>query len=177
MTPPRATLALLLLVAAVLLAAGCAGKPAVDNHTDTSISGISPAVPQSKSLNNMTVVRQDNTHPEYIKMDADRYNVGEIVEFYLKNEGNETLSCMGDISSYRVYNESDESWLYPPVPVEPHPLITILPTLSEIVPGSSTSVFRINTAGWVPGTYRVQFGCLGISREYVIREVPAVTAP
>ncbi|GAB6285813.1 MAG: hypothetical protein STSR0009_20140 [Methanoregula sp.] len=110
-------------------------------------------------------------------MDADIYNQGEVIEFYLKNEGNDSLTCMGDFSRYRMYyKEITGSWKYLPGPIEPRPAITMVPTRSEMAPGSSTKVFRLITTGWVPGRYMIQFDCMGISREFILRDIRNLTS-
>ena len=174
----RIPICLSLIIICILIVTGCTTKPVLDNQTSTSTSPIaSPTTQPSKALYKVTIAQPNSTHPEFIKMDADVYNQGEVIEFYLKNEGNDSLTCMGDFSSYRMYyKEIDGSWKYLPGPIEPRPAMTVIYTRSEMAPGSSTKVFRLITIGWVPGKYRIQFDCMEISREFILRDIRNLTS-
>ncbi|MFA5211847.1 MAG: hypothetical protein WC406_00785 [Methanoregula sp.] len=169
----RIPIGLSIIIICILIVTGCTTKPVLDNQTSASTSPItSPTTQPSKALYKVTIAQPNSTHPEFIKMDADVYNQGEVIEFYLKNEGNDSLICMGDFSRYRMYyKEITGSWKYLPGPIEPRPAITVVPTRSEMAPGSSTKVFRLITTGWVPGRYMIQFDCMGISRQFEIRDI------
>lgn len=169
MIPLRTILVIQLVLLTVLLMTGCVGQSNPVNQTTPATQTIQESV----ALYKVTITQLKSTRPDYIKMDADVYNQGEVIEFYLKNEGSETLTCLGDFSSYRIYNETNEFWAYPTITGYQN-FIIVVPTLSEIAPGSSTKAFRINTVDWVPGRYRIQFSCLGISRKFLIREIPKV---
>jgi len=109
-------------------------------------------------------------------MDGDVYNQGEVIDFYLKNEGSDSLTCMGDFSHYGIaHEEMNGSWESLPEPIETRPAITVIPTRSEMAPGSSTQLFRLITTGWVPGKYKIQF-CSGISREFILRDIRNLTS-
>jgi hypothetical protein len=159
-----------------LLVTGCTTKPVLDNQTSTSTSPItSPTTQPSKALYKVTIAQPNSTHPEFIKMDADVYNQGEVIEFYLKNEGNDSLICMGDVFHYGIAHEENGSWKYQPKPIKTTLAITVVPTRSEMAPGSSTQLFRLITTGWVPGKYKIEF-CSGISREFILRDIGNLTS-
>jgi hypothetical protein len=161
MTPLRSTLAL-------LLAAGCAGQHvAVENRT----TPVTQTTRESKTLYTVTIAQPDSTHPEYIKMDADVYNVGEIVEFYMINEGSGTLTCANWQPSYSVLWLLDNGTRQRVADSG-----VVQPAISYIKPGSVTPHYRIETTGWGPGRYLIRFDCDAISREFILREIPKVTA-
>lgn len=169
MTPFRVTFALLLVMVAVLLAAGCAGQQvAVENRT----TPVTQTIQESKPLYNGTIAQPDSTHPEYIKMDADVFNVGEVVEFYMINEGSEILTCANWQPSYSVLLLLDNGTRQRVADSG-----VVQPAISYIKPGSVTPHYRIETTGWEPGRYLIRFDCNAVSREFILREIPQVTAP
>ena len=173
----RIPICLSLIIICILIVTGCTTKPVLDNQTSTSTSPIaSPTTQPSKALYKVTIAQPKSTHPEFIKMDADVYNQGEVIEFYLKNEGSDSLTCMGDFSRYRIYyEEMNGSWESLPEPIETRPAMFVVPTRSEMASRSSTKVFRLITIGWVPGKYKIQF-CSGISREFILRDIRNLTS-
>jgi hypothetical protein len=144
--------------ACLLLAAGCVGEqPVTDNTTDPATHPIS----RSEELVNTT---------DYIKMDADVYNVGEIVEFYMVNQGSEPLPCYNSPITFRVYRHNENNtW-----DLQPEPQETVTDYLVYMKPGEKTRVFRLITTNWTPGRYKIASVCR-VSREFEIREIPKVT--
>ena len=159
MTPFRVTLALVLVMVAVLLAAGCAGQQ-------------KPVIPDV-----VTIDRQDNGPPESpppfdsVRIDANIYNVGEVVEFSVVNESPGTGKCADNPCSYRVARlVKNESWQ-----VLRTPIVTMLPYFDSTYYEGSCQPMHFATTNWIPGRYRIQYRC-GIFQEFVIREMPMVTA-
>lgn len=158
----------LLLFATVLLAGGCITTQTPDNLTTEKSTSIipTPVTPESKALYKVTIAQPDDTsHPDYIIMDSDVYNQGEVVEFYVVNKGTETLTC-ANVPTYRVFSQNENgTWDYLPDIGPP-----MYPRISYMKPGEIIPPMRFATAGWIPGRYRIVFDC-GIMREFEIRSV------
>jgi hypothetical protein len=158
-------LALVLLVTAVLLVAGCAGQQ-------------KPASPDP-----VTIEQQDTGQPDTdlqniippfdsIRMDANIYNVGEVVEFSVFNESPGTGRCTDHPCSYRIARlVKNESWQ-----VLRTPLVTMLPFSGSTYYERSCQPMHFATNNWLPGRYRIQYRC-GIFQEFVVREIPKVGVP
>lgn len=160
MTPFRTTAALLLLVAAVLLAAGCTGhqKP----ETPVAI----PPGPQ------ITAIPETPPPFESIVPDARTYNVGEVVEFYVVDASPGKGGCTDHPCSYRIARlVKNESWQ-----VMRLPIVTMLPFGDIAYYDESCQPMHFSTAGWIPGRYRIQYRC-GLSEEFVVRMMPTVAVP
>jgi hypothetical protein len=165
MTPIRTTLALLLLVAAVLLAAGCAGQQ-------------NPASPDTRPVEQQVTWQPDIDPQEIIppfdsiRMDANVYNVGEVVDFSVFNENPGTGRCTDHPCSYRIARlVKNESWQ-----VLRTPLVTMLPFSGSTYYEGSCQPMHFATNNWLPGRYRIQYRC-GIFQEFVVREMPNVGVP
>jgi hypothetical protein len=147
----------LLLIIGTILFAGCVAKIETPNGT------------RNESMNETTIVQSlipDTTHTNYIKMDSEVYNQGEIIEFYLVNEGNETLTCAVTPPSFLIYRQiGNDSWEIPPGVSE-----TLIDRISHLKPGESTRVRRLITTDWTPGLYKIVSDC-GVSREFVLRSI------
>lgn len=159
----RVMVALILVMMAVLLAAGCAGqhKPAyqdivVIEHQATDQPDIDP---------------QENTPPfDSIRMDANIYNMGEVVGFSAVNESPGAGRCTDHPCSYRIARlVKNESWQ-----VLLTPLVTMLPYFDSPYYARSCQPMHFATTNWTPGRYRIQYRC-GIFQEFSIREMPTVT--
>lgn len=181
-----AILLLLIVLAGSVLVAGCITNSVPNNVTVTATvpitspsSVVTPALP-SKILYTTTIAQPNSSHPERIRMDSDIYNQGEIVEFYLVNDGPDTVSCIGDFSECRIFFWKNESyWEELPRPVSAYspPRPTQLCSISNREPsymgaGERTLVFHLITTEWVPGRYRIQSDCMNASREFILKEVP-----
>jgi len=113
-------------------------------------------------------------------MDSDVYNQGEIIEFYLVNDGPDTISCIGDFTECRIFFwKNESSWEERPRPVNAYspPQPTQLCSVSNREPsymgaGQRTLVFHLITTEWVPGRYRIQSDCLNASHEFILKDVP-----
>jgi hypothetical protein len=172
----RGMLAVMFLMIAVLMAAACIGL--LEN--EDKISGVADS---------------NKNASEYLVMDANTYNQGEVIEFYLINSGSERLRC-GSINPYFSvsYKLENGDWGY--APREPGPLeaIPIQPMPTYMKPGESTPVYRLITNDWKPGLYRISFNCnrpvrvtnrsgesaieyQSIYQDFILREKPNVTTP
>ncbi len=163
-----------------------AHDPAPKNVTVTTavpVPALSPVVtltPPSKVLYTTTIAQQNSSHPERIMMDSDVYNQGEIIEFYLVNDGQDTISCIGDFSECRIFFWKNKSyWEELPRSVNAYspPRPTQLCSVSNREPsymaaGQRTLVFHLITMEWIPGRYRIQSDCLNASREFILKDVP-----
>jgi hypothetical protein len=159
----------------------CSGKRDCDCHGP----GYYPPsfvtlTPQSKVLYTTTIAQQNSSHPERIMMDSDVYNQGEIIEFYLVNDGPDTISCIGDFTECRIFFWKNESyWEERPRPVNAYspPQPTQLCCVSNREPsymGASQGipVFHLITTEWIPGRYKIQSDCLNASHEFILNDVP-----
>lgn len=126
---------------------------------------------KSIPLYKVTIAQSNSTHPEYVKMDADVYNVGEVFEFYVVNEGPDSLVCANIQKSYTIAHIMDNG-SYQNVDTSG----PVQPAISYMKPGEATIVFRVNTHQWLPGRYRIIFDCGGVSRDFILREYPKVTS-
>ena len=160
-------IALMIVLMCILLTTGCTTKPVLDNQTGTFTSPTVPPTTQpSEALYKVTIAQQNNTHVDFIKMDSDVYNQGEVIEFYVVNEGTETLTCANSPPSYRIYHQiEDKSW-----EIQTGVSETMSPLISYFKPGETTRVRRLITTDWTAGRYRIVFDC-GISREFDLRRI------
>lgn len=158
------TIALLLLAAAVVLAAGCTGqqKPASPDI----------GVIEQQGTDQPDIDPQEKTPPfDSIRMDANIYNVGEVVEFSAVNESPGTGRCTDHPCSYRIARlVKNESWQ-----VLRTPLVTMLPYFDSTYYARSCQPMHFATTNWIPGRYRIQYRC-GIFQEFSIREMPTITS-
>jgi hypothetical protein len=66
---------------AVLLAAGCTTTPTLGNLTSPPTQTlVSPIKEKSVSFYMVTIPQPEGIHPDYIKMDSDVYNQGEVID-------------------------------------------------------------------------------------------------
>jgi len=187
----------LIFLAILLLAAGCesesapASAPAslttthtlakiTTRHTatttippvETTVSEPEP-VPETilsketESLSPGTVTPPANNHPEYIRMDATTYSVGEIVQFYLVNKGSEIKGCDYNHPPYTVYLRlPDDSRR---AIASGNPARSYLTVISEEEIASSTGPFSLDTSKLTQGRYIIRFDCgNNVAREFVI---------
>jgi hypothetical protein len=161
--------ALCIVIVAVLLAAGCTTTPTLGNLTSTPTQTlISPTKEKSVSFYMVTIPQPEGIHPDYIKMDSDVYNQGEVIEFSVINEGSETLACWSTIPYFHIYRQIG-TW-------ELQPEYTGFKASYEfyLQPGESTPSRQFSTADRPPGHYKIVTEC-GVSREFEIRAAPTVT--
>jgi len=196
MTPVRPILALLLALTVLLLAAGCASQPqtpAAPSSTTVAdtlkpiippeeITTIPPAVtmttepepvpvtttsrkPESSPL--VTVDISANYYPEYIRMDATAYSVGEVVEFYLVNKGPEIKGCDYAHPAYTIYSQSPDGSRLPVSGSDP--IRAYRTVMSESEPASATGPFSLDTGKLSSGRYLIRFDCgNNVAREFEI---------
>jgi hypothetical protein len=196
MTPIRTVFSLILL-AALLLAAGCESESPSDaapasttaTHTLTKISTrhvtttIPPAVTlrnepepvpvtgiiqESESRSQGTVSPLGNYHPEYIKMDATVYTPGEVVQFYLVNKGPEITGCDYSHPPYTIFHLSPDGTRLKVSSNDPNRSYNMV--ISEGEPGSATGPFSLDTRRLSPGRYLIRFDCgNNVARDFVIQ--------
>jgi len=169
------TVSVCIVLMVVLLVTGCITKPVPDNQSViTSQTTTSPAIPQSTALYKVTIAQPIDSHAEYIKMDSDVYNPGEIIEFSLLTDELVSKPCKGDIFSFRVFFKSTNgSWEELQGPFEAyHPYVAPQPASTAFPgPGPSIPEYRIVTTGWSPAYYRIQSDCLQASHEFLLRNM------
>jgi hypothetical protein len=165
MNPVRITLILALFVVCMLLAAGCSWN---NSHQENKTSSIIQTTPYPWYT--VTSTELNSSHPELIKMDADIYNIGEVIEVNLVSRYIQVDNCTVVPCSYCVaYQLENGSWYILPEPVEPMDT-----TVEGPRPHSSCESIHFATTNWSPGRYRIQFYC-GVSREFILREVPKLS--
>ena len=195
MTRIRIIFSLLLLLAVLLLAAGCesesapASAPASPTATHTLVkittrqaTTIPPVVitsaepepvpetilvKETESLSLGTVAPPANYHPEYIRMDATTYSVGEVVQFYLVNKGSEIKGCDYSHPPYTIYLHLPDDTRR--VIASGDPTRSYLTVISDGEIASSTGPFSLDTRKLTPGRYIIRFDCgNNVAREFVI---------
>lgn len=159
----------------VLLVTGCITKPVPDNRSALiSQTTTAPAPLKSIALYKVTIAQPIGSQAEYITMDSDVYNSGELIEFSLLTDNLITEPCKGDISSFRVFFKSTNGfWEELPGPFEAyHPYAAPQPASTAFSgPGPSIPEYRIVTTGWAPGYYRIQSDCLQAAHEFLLRNM------
>lgn len=161
MTPFRATGILLMLVLILILLAGCTA------FTDEKHPNVSPTHGQSVASYHATLPQPD-AGSDYVKMDTDIYNIGEVVEFIVTNDGSRTLECSGNPPTFSVkFQPGRGTWATRMGTEKPNES-----EKSTLAPSASTQVYRFVTTGWDPGRYRIVHDC-GVEREILIRSLPA----
>jgi len=160
--PLRIAVALVLVMVAVLLAAGCTTEPTHDNRNGTiSSPAVTAPTQKSSALYKVTIAQSNGTHAEFIKIDSDVYNIGEVIEFSLQKRSDGTETCPDSPCSYRVaFQLKNGSWQELPEPIEP---------MDTTVEGpryfSSCTSMQFATTNWTGGMYRIQYHC-GVSRKF-----------
>ena len=170
--PAYAAVALMIVMAALLLAAGCTTQPAADNQIGT-ISSPAIIVPTEKSsaLYKVTIIQPNGSQAEIIKMDSDVYNIGEVVEFSVTNRRHVSDNCSDSPCSYHIAIQlKNGSWQVLQEPREPMDTTVEGPRYS-----SSCSSMRFATTNWTGGLYRIQYDC-GVSRVFNL-VVPSKPTP
>jgi hypothetical protein len=195
MTPFRTTFALLLVIAVLLLAAGCTSQSPATPATASPAATNPPVVPstrpvtistpvvtlttepitipvttitkETESVSQNTVAPVSTYHPEYIKMDATVYTPGEVVEFYLVNKGAEIKGCDYAHPTYTIYHLSPDGTRLEIAKNDP---IRAYRTVMTADPASATGPFSLDTGKLSPGRYLIRFDCgNNVSRDFVIQ--------
>jgi hypothetical protein len=160
MTPHRLIL-ILFLITILILAAGCITRLSGQNTTPTA----------TPAASYMVTIRQPDATSAYIHMNRDIYNIGEVVEFTVTNDGSGTLNCAGDPPRFFVtFQGTNGAWVTRMGNGTPD-----TSKQSTLAPGASTTTYRFVTDGWDPGRYRIVQDC-GVVREFILRPVPALPA-
>lgn len=156
------TPALIIIMVCVFLMAGCTSLFDQTNQTNTTTT----EVQQFPSSYKVTLAQPDDTS-NFIRMDTDVYNIGEVIEFYVINEGSGTLTCLNDPPTYSVkFQTGSGRWatrMGTDIPVETNK--------TYLENGKSTQMYRFVSTGWEPNRYRIVSDC-GVYREFLLRSVP-----
>ena len=162
MTRIRIFLPLLIVLVALLLVVGCTSPFDSANKTGNT----TPPVQQFPASYKVTLAQPDATSRS-IHMDTDVYNLGEVVEFSVTNEGSGRLTCLNDPPVYSVkYQTGSGRWITRMGMEKP-----VETNKTYIEPGKSSMMYRFITTGWEPNRYRIVSDC-GVYREFLIRPVP-----
>jgi hypothetical protein len=196
----RPILTLLLTLAILLLAAGCTSQPqtpaappsvtAADTLTPLTSQEVITTIPptvnitaeptpvpftttgrKTESSPAVTVDLSASYHPEYIRMDATTYSVGEVVQFYLVNKGSEIKGCDYAHPSYTIYSLSPNGSRLPVSTSDP--IRAYRTVMSEGEPASATGPFSFDTGKISPGRYLIRYDCgNNVAREFEIMARP-----
>lgn len=154
-----------LLLISFLCTAGCMQPGVADSQTPA------PSTPPSIAKYQLTIAQPEDTST-LIQMDTDVYNLGEVVEFVIFNNKTRELSCTTNPPGFSVrYQKGTGQWVTRMGEETPSPGNTTI-----LKPGESTMPYRFVTAGWAAGRYRIVTDC-GVTREFLLRAIPAVTPP
>jgi hypothetical protein len=165
MTLLRTTIIMLIIAVSLVLTAGCTSLTSEKN-----LSVNTSQTPGLSAASYRVSLHQPVVQSDYIKMDTDIYNIGEVVEFTVINDGSGMLDCAGDPPSFSVkFQGINGVWATRMGTEKPNET-----TKSSLGPGKSTQVYRFVTTGWDPGRYRIVQDC-GVEREILIRALPAAT--
>jgi hypothetical protein len=157
-------IAVVFLAMALAIGAGCTAPAGTDNASEHS------SVPVTLAASWRATINQPDASSGYVKIDSDVYNIGEVVEFTIMNEGSGTLQCAGDPPSFSVKTQTPGGeWATKMGPGESNRTVQ-----SSLAPGVSTRRYAFVTTGWEPGRYRIVHDC-GVNHEFLIRAIPAVT--
>jgi hypothetical protein len=156
----------IILIAVIIITAGCTSP----SHGGNETSSAQPAGNQIAASYKVTISQPD-AMSAYIHADTDIYNIGEVVEFTVINDGSRTLDCAGDPPSFSVkYQGINGAWVTRMGYETPD-----TSKKSSLAPGASTTTYRFITTGWDPGRYRIVHDC-GVVREFILRPIPAPAA-
>jgi hypothetical protein len=154
--------ALMIVLVLTLLAAGCTSPFDATNQTGNTTLPLE----QFPASYKVTIAQPDGTSRS-IKMDTDVFNLGEVVEFSVVNEGSGKLTCLNDPPTFSVkFQTGSGSWatrMGTDTPVETNK--------TYLEPGKSSMVYRFITTGWEPNRYRIVSDC-GVYREFLLRPSP-----
>ena len=162
--PQQPRLLLIVLLIGVILTAGCSSILNEKNSgTNTSQTSVQPAASWQ------VTIHQPYAQSDYIKTDTDIYNIGEVIEFTVTNDGSRSLNCAGNPPSFSVkFQAVNGVWATRMGTEKPNETVK-----STLAPGNSTQVYRFVTTGWDPDRYRIVSDC-GVVREFILRPVPAL---
>jgi hypothetical protein len=114
-------------------------------------------------------ISQPDARSAAVRMDADVYNAGEVVEFSVTNDGIIPLACSNTPPDFVVkYQTGSGRWVN-----KMGSEVKAPGTTSYLQSGESTRIYRFITTGWEPGRYRIISDC-GVLHEILIRSVPTL---
>jgi len=155
------TLALMILVVCILITSGCTSFFDEINQTNTT-----PSLQQFPASYKVTIAQPDGSSKS-IKMDTDMYNIGEVVEFSVINEGAGTLKCLNNPPTFSVkFQTGSGKWATRMGTDE-----AVETNKTYLEHGKSTQMYRFITTGWEPNRYRIVSDC-GVYREFLLRPAP-----
>jgi len=155
-------IAVFFLAVSLAITAGCSAPAGTLNSSENS-----PSVPVTIAASYRATINQPDALSNYVKMDTDIYNAGEVVEFTVTNDGIGALSCAGDPPTFSVTTQTPGGvWSTKMGTGQPDRATT-----SVLAPGASTRQYSFVTTGWEPGRYRIVHDC-GVEREFLVRSLP-----
>jgi hypothetical protein len=162
--PPSRAILVCLILALTLLTAGCTtfGDEEAGN-VNASITAEETPVPASYRV----TLSQPDARADFIRMDSDVYNAGEVVEFVVTNNGLLPLTCTRTPPDFRViFQTGSGRWA-----TKMGPEVVVDGETSYLAKGESTPVYRFISTGWEAGRYRIVSDC-GPEREFLVRVLP-----
>ena len=155
-------ISLMIVIVCILITSGCTSFFDQINLTNTT----TPSLQQFPASYKVTIAQPDGSSKS-IRMDTDVYNIGEVVEFSVNNDGAGTLECLNDPPTFSVKFQTGSGKWVTRMGTD-KPLATNKTYLEH---GKSTQVYRFITTGWEPNRYRIVSDC-GIYREILLRPAP-----
>jgi hypothetical protein len=150
--------------------------PAVTPGNEPEPVPVASTIRESESSSPATVIQPGTYHPEYIRMDAIVYTVGEVVQFYLVNKGPDIHGCDYSHPAYTIFHLSPDGTRLKVSSYDPNRSYNMV--ISGDEPGSATGPFSLDTRRLVPGRYLIRFDCgNNVSRDFVIQDRSVVIEP
>lgn len=153
---------LFLIILALTFTAGCT-SPFAD---EGPAANTTPDAKQIVSSYQVSIAQPD-ARSDFIRMDTDVYNAGEVVEFSVINNGLLPLECTNTPPEFRVtFQTGSGRWA-----TKMGPEVAVKGNSSYLQNGESTKFYRFVTDGWEPGRYRIVSDC-GVERDILVRGIP-----
>ena len=153
---------LTIIILGALLAEGCLSPLSINTPSVNATTAR-----HNPAASYQVTIKQPEKTSDFVHTDTDIYNIGEVVEFYVSNDGTSDLACSGSPPSFSVQFQSiTGSWVTRMGTEQPD-----TSAKSVLRPGESTRIYRFVTTGWDPGRYRIKSDC-GVMREIIVRPVP-----
>lgn len=150
---------LCIILTTMIFSAGCTTNIIQSNSTPANTLAVTTTIPLIIPHHAGETIPQPNTsHAEFLKTGSDVYDRGEIIEFYVLNEGSNYIQCWKP-PSYQIYQqENNGTWKW-----KVTPFATLVSLGYDLNPGESTPVQKIITDDKDPGLYKIVSDC-GVSR-------------
>jgi hypothetical protein len=159
----RRFLLVTVLLACCIVLAGCTSV----SHNTRKVANVTVDHPVTAGYK--ITLAQPDARSDYIVMDSDVYNAGEIVEFTVTNKGHLPLECSQTPPDFVVkFQTGSGRWATKMGTEKPARGNT-----SSLRNGESTQTYRFISTALEPGRYRIISDC-GVEREFLIRVLPAV---